>query len=443
MKKPPFIFDIMKQHLHSAEFLNNNKIGSKAFLRNRLLPFPVVFSFIFNLLKKSIPKELMDFCKNCSIKTSTRSAVTKARAKLSSNAFIEMNHVLLNEFYNDNPFKKFHGLTVTAVDGSTVLLPADSPETFRKYGGATNQTDTTTPMARISTLYDVMNGITWDAIIAPYISSERTMAIQHVEAIKSLKIDLTKLLMVFDRGYPSLALLVYLLKNGINFLMRSNRQFLKEVNEAVEAGKKDTVVQISLKRATPAVKEEFKELFPDLNFNETISIRIVVVRLKTGEDEVLITSLLDKEKYPYKIFKELYFKRWGTEENYKFFKVHLEIENFSGRTPLAIEQDFHATVLTANSRALLALDAIEEIENNENKLCEGEKKYTYAINKNISMHAMKNEFVAALLDPNSDMEEFCKDTKEIMKKNLVPIRPEKSSERRKKHPHRKYHMNQR
>jgi IS4 transposase len=387
MKTASYIFEKMKKHLHSEVFKKNNRIGPTSFLRIRLLPFTVIFLFILNLLRKSIPKERIAFCKNCEIKENfSRAAVTKARAKISPKAFIEMNHILLKEFYDDNPFKKFHGLITMAIDGSTVELPIDSQEILNKYGCASNQTISKVPMARVSSLYDVVNGITWDANMAPYNSSERALAIQHLEAIKLLAIDLQQLLIIFDRGYPSLALIVYLLKNGHHFLMRSSTQFLKEVNDVMNAGKRDTTIQISLKRATRGAKAELKELFPHINFNQMITIRIVIVILSTGEQEILITSLLEKEKYSYEIFRELYFKRWGTEENYKFFKVCLEIENFSGKSCIAIEQDFYATVLAANARALLDLEAMHEI-NCEQHISEysKQKKYTHAINKEIAI----------------------------------------------------------
>lgn len=430
----------MKAHLHSENFLNSHRTSPNAFLRERVLSFPVMFSFIFNLLRKSIPKEQIAFCKNCNVSRTSRPAITKARRKLSPKAFIEMNHILLKEFYTDNPVKKFHGFITLAVDGSTVQLPIGSTEILQKYRGATNGNCSEVPMARISTLFDVVNGITWDAIIAPYDSNERKMAIQHFKELKSLVEE--PLLIIFDRGYPSLALIVYLLENGIDFLMRTSSQFFKEIQEVVKTGKRDTIIQIPLKRASRAAKAELKELFPEINFNKIISIRVVVVTLSTGENEVLITSLLDEKKYPYKIFRELYFKRWGTEENYKFFKVCLEIENFSGKSCIAVEQDFHATVLAANSRALLAYEAMHEINCRERiPLNSNPKKYVYEINKNISMEALKHEFVNALLHPEISLEHFCKEVKSIMKQYLIPIRPERNFHRERKHPGRKHHMN--
>jgi hypothetical protein len=443
MKTASQIFEVMKKHLHSEKFLQNNRIKPTDFIRNRLLPLPVIFLFIFNLLRKSIAKEQITFCKNCDQDSFTRAAVTKARAKLSPRAFVELNQILLTEFYNDNAVNKFHDLILLAIDGSTTELPIDSLKILQHFGYTTNQTQIKIPMARVSTLHDVVNGITWDGIIAHYESNERALAIQHFETIKSLGIDLQKVLAIFDRGYPSLALIVYLLMNNLNFLMRVNSHFLKEVNDIVKADKRDTIIKISLKRATRAAKADIKELFPDLNLNETISIRIVVVTLSTGENEVLITSLLDKEQYPYKIFRELYFKRWGIEENYKFLKVRLEIENFSGKSPFAIEQDFHATVLAANSRALLSLEAAQELTCGGSRLKLNMRKYAYEINKNVSIEVLKNDLVASLLNPQSNMDQFCKKTKAIIKQHLVPIRPGRSFKRIRKHPNRKYHMNTR
>jgi hypothetical protein len=52
----------------------------------------------------------------------------------------------------------------------------------------------------------------------------------------------------------------------------------------------------------------------------TVQVRAVKVKLSTGETEVLLTSLMDKDKYPNEIFKELYFLRWGIETHYGVLK---------------------------------------------------------------------------------------------------------------------------
>ncbi|MCH1503501.1 MAG: hypothetical protein L7V86_07960, partial [Verrucomicrobiales bacterium] len=43
-------------------------------------------------------------------------------------------------------------------------------------------------------------------------------------------------------------------------------------------------------------------------------LRFVRVELETGEVEVLLTDLVDSQKYPEEDFKALYHERWTVEE---------------------------------------------------------------------------------------------------------------------------------
>lgn len=52
-------------------------------------------------------------------------------------------------------------------------------------------------------------------------------------------------------------------------------------------------------------------------------MRLIRVDLPSGEIEILMTSLLDSQIYPAKIFKELYFLRWKIETFYDELKNKL------------------------------------------------------------------------------------------------------------------------
>ena len=65
--------------------------------------------------------------------------------------------------------------------------------------------------ARTSQLFDVENHITLDAILAPYRTGERDLARQHMDALRCRASAKIPTIILFDRGYPSLALIVYLL----------------------------------------------------------------------------------------------------------------------------------------------------------------------------------------------------------------------------------------
>ena len=57
-----------------------------------------------------------------------------------------------------------------------------------------------------------------------------------------------------------------------------------------------------------------------------------------------------------------------------------EIENFSGKSKLTIEQDFYATVLTCNVAQML----MQEVQDEINEVLDQKKlKYKYKVNRNI------------------------------------------------------------
>ena len=180
-----------------------------------------------------------------------------------------------------------------------------------------------------------------------------------------------------------------------------------------------------------------KEKLPHLTEESSVQLRILSFRLKSGEKEILITNLLDKEKFPTQTLFNLYAKRWEIEENYKFYKSALLMENFSGKSELAVQQDFYATVLTSNMASLLIQEAQAELEE-ERK--EQKHKYNYKINKNISIGLLKDELIDILLR-NKDLDTYCENLKSRIKKNLVPIRPNRSFSR-KRNREKSYHQNQ-
>ena len=81
---------------------------------------------------------------------------------------------------------------------------------------------------------------------------------------------------------------------------------------------------------------------------DPLRCRLVRIELESGETEIVITSLLDDNEYPWEVFYDLYHSRWPVEEDYKVTKTWLTMENFSGKTVCSIYQDFHAKIFSKN-----------------------------------------------------------------------------------------------
>jgi hypothetical protein len=115
MKKASYIFEVIRERLQSVEFLEIARINPCDFTRTRLLTCQILILFVLNLLKKSIPKEMISFRKYCKISSISASAVTQARGKLSSVAFVDLNNVLIREFYTENEFRSVNNMDLPLI----------------------------------------------------------------------------------------------------------------------------------------------------------------------------------------------------------------------------------------------------------------------------------------------------------------------------------------
>lgn len=126
--------------------------------------------------------------------------------------------------------------------------------------------------------------------------------------------------------------------------------------------------------------------------SKVIEIRVIKLTLDSGHHETLITNIYDNN-FTIEDFKKLYFKRWGIEVKYNEIKNKLQIENFTGETPIAIEQDFYATMYLTNMVALAKQDANEKIAENYK---ERNLKYEYKVNINILIGKLKDKLIIML-----------------------------------------------
>ena len=79
----------------------------------------------------------------------------------------------------------------------------------------------------------------------------------------------------------------------------------------------------------------------------------------------MCNSLKDCSLYKNEEFKELYHYRWAEEECFKLLKTRMELEQFSGKTALAVQQDFHAKVFMLSFMAAFAHPIEEKVKQEE------------------------------------------------------------------------------
>lgn len=311
-----------------------------------------------------------------SIQYVTKGAFTKARRKLNPQAFVKLNQVGLDSFYSDAPYNTWNGFRLLAIDGSTAVLPKH--KSISEQFGITNfgpYADSPRSVARISVLYDVLNLTVLDGQIDSYDTGERELASKHLSAI-----DKSQDLILFDRGYPSLALMFELQTRGIQYLIRMREDWWVDVRKMLANNETDKAITFTLSKNDGALLKQYNTT------DNKIKCRLVSLQLPDGGTEVLCTSVLSDERLPYQCFAALYHHRWNIEEGYKLFKSRIQLEAFSGKTAIAVKQDFFAKIFLMTTTAVLAFPVEEKIKQE----CDNSnRKHPFKINRTNALSMTK------------------------------------------------------
>ena len=262
-------------------------------------------------------------------------------------------------------------------------------------------------------LYDLLNKICISGVLSSIDTDERTQAKQLLEHCQPND------LIIYDRCYPSFGLMYEHNQKNLHFLIRMPLDFSQVVKDFVASGKKSQIVEI---------KPEQKKSFENKPYTKssTLKIRLLRIALNSGAIEVLATSLLDSKQYGNDVFKELYFQRWKIETYYDELKNKLKIEEFSGYSNQSILQDFYSTLFVSNIQTLIENEINEEVEKD---IKIKSAKYQYKINTSLSYGFMKDR-ILELFFTKDDMNEIINELKELFKNHLIPVRPNRSFERK-------------
>lgn len=398
----------------SEEYKLAYSIGN-SFSRNRKLSFSNVIYFICSGLRNSISSEIANFIENNSnlnFPNISKQAFSKARQNISYEAFKELCRLFVTIFYESNKnLNKWNGYNILAVDGTTLQVP-DTSENVEIFGARKNQYTTETALACASALYDVMNDIVIDAKITSYPGDERLLARQHIETINQPQL-LDKTIVIFDRGYPSYDMFTFLDQKGLFFLMR--------VSSAFKLANATSVNDSKITYKSNGVSKD---------------LRVIKIELSDGSIETLITNIFDTTITPL-LFNELYFLRWGIECKYKELKCSIEIEEFSGNKQITIHQDFYASIHISMVTSIIKKesDAAIAVE-----LAGKNLKSSYHANKNFIINQVLKKIISIMTRPRLAKQIIDK----ILEKSIKirsQIRPNRSCERKNKHPRKKHHNN--
>jgi hypothetical protein len=433
------LVESLRTRLRDPNFLARHRVRPQDFTRQRQLTFPRLMLFVLQQTVKSIQRHLHEFLDDLAhgelFEPVTTGAVTHARAKLKDSAFLELNRdCLLPVVYGpEHPIKRWRGHRLLGVDSSLVRLP-ESEELGQTFGWkvTTNQhgdTGTRYPEARLSVVYDLLNRIGLDARLEPSTLGEVALARQQQQGAALQPGDVE----INDRGFTGYWYLAAVAQTGRHFIARCSTGSFLAAQELfrLDRAHQSKVVWLFV---PPDQKAECQRLGLPLK----LQVRLVSLRLPSGELEVLATSLLDEALYPTAEFLTVYHWRWGHETFYLMLKGRLELENFSGRTVAAIRQDVQAAVLLANLESVLSEPAQTALS--QSRTAETQPRQ---INRANAYHALKDQ-VLDLLYRDLPVPRVLHQLIQLFQGSPVAVRPKRKVPRRRKLSfHRSYHFQRR
>jgi hypothetical protein len=385
------VIEKIRERIHAYEYLLSSRKRPKDFSRKGAIGFVHTMLSTMNLNNKSQQMELDTYFDIVGKESVSKQAFSQARQKINPEAFKELFEIGIHEAAKNHELSRFEGFTPIAIDGSTLAL--DNTEELKAFFGCSGPANNSCT-ARASIACDVCNSIIMDASIAPYATGERAMAMSHIENV--LKLPVENPLFLFDRGYVSDDILARIESAGAKYIMRVRSRWHAQLVEKTASGGWGTYRHQGNEHA----------------------VRIIKLSLPSGGTEVLFTNLarFDPEE-----FLQIYQMRWPVETKYDCLKNKLMLENFSGKTVIAVLQDFWATMTLSNLAVFVKLETDTRIKEKDQ---DKELTYQYQTNMNILIGKLKNHLVLMLLMDDADARTalFNKVVAEIAR-NKVPIRP--------------------
>lgn len=395
---------ISKATLEDYLFKCKYRRHPKDFSREKKMNFITTICFTLNLVKKSLQVELNNFFEKISKAdfTVSKQAYSEARKKIDPGAFIELNNKITEFIYKEcNDLELWNGYRLSAIDGTVLEIP--NTELLRSEFGSGKNQNGEVARARAACIYDVLNKIVIQSKIDRLDVSEKTIAMKIINQMQSY--EKYKDLIIFDRGYPSAEMVAFLCNKKIDFLMRVKQSFSKQIKNAI---KKDQIITM-------------------IHEGKKYPVRVLRVMISDDVEEVLITSLLDKN-ITTNDFKKLYFIRWKVEIKYDELKNRLQIENFTGESKVAIEQDFYASIYLSNMIELARKQSDQIISSKQE---DKELKYQYKTNLNVLIGALKDKFIIMMLEKSRyKRSKMFKSIMKTVSNSAIPIRDDRQFPRK-------------
>ncbi len=332
--------------------------------RKRALPAQLVVSLVIAMSlwskdsMRDVLKNLIDGLSSGWVKVGKywrvpcKSAITQARQRLGARVMSQLFHRLVRPMATTETLGAFlNGLRIVVIDGTCFDVP-DSDENARVFGRPSSRpgTQAAFPKVRLVILIEAGTHLIFDALMCPYRMGER------VRALKLLRSVTAGMLLMWDRGLHSYAMVQATVSQGCDYLGRipANVKFMAE--QPLEDGS-------YLSWIYPSGKLRKKG-------GQPIRLRVIEYTIEhpgKPQEQLTyrwITSLLDIEQFPAELLAREYHQRWEVENTIDELKIHLlgRKTHVRSQKPREVVQEVYGWLLGHWSVRLLMFQAATSAE---------------------------------------------------------------------------------
>ena len=426
-------------HLKLKETLNNSiskvcaNISSfvynpgKDYSRVRKLPANQVISYLISQGGSSTKCEWLDFFQ-LSPDTPTVSALNQRRSQLKSEAF----EAVFQEFTSSSLKLEMEDsdsqYQYIAADGSTISFSSLSRFASDEYYISEGHSASGFFSMHINAFYDLNRHIYTNALIQPAHQKDEFAAFCTL-VDNYISIPGNKTIFIGDRGYCSYNNMAHVIEKDQYFLFRTkdkNRKGLIGNFAFPDKDEFDITVHVTLTRShrrSIKIQEGFYRRYVDqaasfdyikYGTKDTYDLAFRIARFAISENtyECIVTNLPEKA-FPTKKLKKIYNSRWGIESSFRKLKYTIGLSFYHSYKPDFIKQEIWAKLIAYNATELLVNKAV---------LSQNKRKYTYAVNFALAAHICRI-YLRLLTEIDSI------DVMALIKKELIPVRPDRQFQR--------------
>ena len=286
----------IKDFIYNEDIRNLCRLSDKkyknTFTRNRKISCQDLLLMTLNKQGKNTSFEIRDYIvrkKGDKKVMCTDEAYLKQRRHLNPAVFKKINEIYLKDFYEEKRYiQRKNGYILFAIDGSKEEIP-NTQKNREEFGYTENKEGINVARALLSSIYDINNHFYVDVEIDKYSASEIELAKRNIEKMIEI-IGKEKILIIFDRNYPSIEFFYWLEKRNIKFLMRLRGKDYKEEKQQMK--QEDEILELKYDYSRlQSIKKKYPSIYGEIKNKTGVKYRFTRIKINEKTTEYLISNL--------------------------------------------------------------------------------------------------------------------------------------------------------